>query len=203
LRLNEFEEMLMKTENNITAADLSKSLTRFFEIADKKARLLDKSWDQKNGTPVFTVEGKYTTRGWTEWTQGFQYGWPILVFDATGENDLLELGRRRTVDLMAPHVTHTGVHDHGFNNLSTYGNLRRLMREGRIEHKVWENTFYEMAIKASGHAVAEERQLDESWLRLLVQRPAFAVRRHDENDSDLGRRVAARPQADARKRQGC
>ena len=32
---------------------------------------------------------------------------------------------------MAPHVTHMGVHDHGFNNVSTYGALRRLALEGR------------------------------------------------------------------------
>jgi hypothetical protein len=51
---------------------------------------------------------------------------------------------------MAPHVTHVGVHDHGFNNLSTYGNLRRLMREGRIPDNEWEMKFYEMAIKSSG-----------------------------------------------------
>jgi hypothetical protein len=42
------------------------------------------------------------------------------------------------------------VHDHGFNNLSTYGNLRRLMREGKIDHNDWELAFYEMAIKSSG-----------------------------------------------------
>ena len=28
---------------------------------------------------------------------------------------------------------HIGVHDHGFNNVSTYGNLWRLAREGRID----------------------------------------------------------------------
>ena len=28
--------------------------------------------------------------------------------------------------VMAPHVSHVGVHDHGFNNVSTYGNLLRL-----------------------------------------------------------------------------
>ena len=39
---------------------------------------------------------------------------------------------------MLPHVTHVGVHDHGFNNLSTYGNLRRLMLEGKIKHDEWE-----------------------------------------------------------------
>ncbi len=42
------------------------------------------------------------------------------------------MGRERTVALMAPHLTHIGVHDHGFNNISTYGNLLRLMAEGRI-----------------------------------------------------------------------
>src|SRR5439155_11825126 len=48
------------------------------------------------------------------------------------------------------HVTHTGVHDHGFNNISTYGNLRRLMREGRLPHNDWEQNFYDLALKASG-----------------------------------------------------
>ena len=51
---------------------------------------------------------------------------------------------------MATHVSHVGVHDHGFNNLSTYGNLRRLMREGRIAANEWELAFYELAIKTSG-----------------------------------------------------
>ena len=34
---------------------------------------------------------------------------------------------------MAPHLTHMGVHDHGFNNVSTYGNLWRLAREGAFD----------------------------------------------------------------------
>ena len=37
----------------------------------------------------------------------------------------LELGRERTLTRMAPHLTHVGVHDHGFNNVSTYGALWR------------------------------------------------------------------------------
>ena len=50
------------------------------------------------GSPVFTVKGNYTTRGWTEWTQGFQYGSAILQYDATGEKSFLESGRKKTVD---------------------------------------------------------------------------------------------------------
>ncbi len=140
----------MKVDLTATAAGVAKSADRVLELAGKKARLIDRTWDSSNGTPVFTVAGKYTTRGWTEWTQGFQYGLPILAFDGTGDSDLLELGRSNTLKRMAVHLTHTGVHDHGFNNLSTYGNLRRLMREGKISHNEWELNFYELAIKSSG-----------------------------------------------------
>ena len=34
---------------------------------------------------MFTVEGRYHARGWTEWTQGFQFGSALLQFDATGD----------------------------------------------------------------------------------------------------------------------
>src|SRR5688500_10229843 len=149
----------MNIDTNIEPADLSRSLTRLFEVASAKVRSIAKSWDASRGTPVFTVKGQYTSRGWTEWTQGFQYGSAILAFDATGDREMLDLGRRGTVELMAPHVTHVGVHDHGFNNLSTYGNLRRLMREGRTPHNDWEMSFYDMALKASG-AVQAARWAD-------------------------------------------
>src|SRR5205085_5794647 len=87
---------------------------------------------------------------WTEWTQGFQYGLPLLQFDATGERKFLDIGRKSTIDRMAGHVSHMGVHDHGFNNISTYGNLWRLMREGKIPWNEPENNFYELALKVSG-----------------------------------------------------
>jgi hypothetical protein len=51
---------------------------------------------------------------------------------------------------MAPHLTHLGVHDHGFNNVSTYGALWRLGRERRIEADDWERRCYELALKVSG-----------------------------------------------------
>jgi hypothetical protein len=73
-----------------------------------------------------------------------------LQFDASGEEYFLEYGREHTRKMMAPHVSHTGVHDHGFNNISTYGNLLRLMREGLIPHDSWEMEFYELALKISG-----------------------------------------------------
>lgn len=123
---------------------------QFFDLAGRKILDLDKSWDPANGAPVFTRRGKYTARGWTEWTQGFQYGCQILQFDATGDERFLRLGRDNTIRYMAPHVTHIGVHDHGFNNVSTYGNLRRLALEGRTNESADAMELYALALKVSG-----------------------------------------------------
>ncbi|WP_266368775.1 glycosyl hydrolase [Tellurirhabdus rosea] len=141
---------MIQINNDLVPADLSAKLTRFWELSAQKIRLIEAEYDTAKGSPVFTEAGKYTTRGWTEWTQGFQYGSAILQFDATGEPEFLEMGRTRTLTAMAPHVSHIGVHDHGFNNVSTYGNLLRLMHEGKIPFSEWEKNFYEMALKISG-----------------------------------------------------
>ena len=134
----------------IKPEDLKSKLERFWELSGEKISLIENEYDQKGGTPVFTVKGKYSTRGWTEWTQGFQYGSAILQFDATGDETFLNIGRENTVNKMASHISHVGVHDHGFNNVSTYGNLHRLMKEGKIPQNDWEQNFYELALKASG-----------------------------------------------------
>ena len=140
----------MRVDPSIRLRDLDSRLDRCFDLAGQKATSVSETWDPGRGAPVYTVGGQYTTRGWTEWTQGFQFGCAILLFDASGDRQFLEIGRRGTVERMAAHVTHTGVHDHGFNNISTYGNLRRLMREGAISGDPWEQHFYELALKASG-----------------------------------------------------
>jgi len=142
------------------AAGLVAKIERLFELSAAKIRSIEASWNPANGAPVFTVAGRYTARGWTEWTQGFQFGSALLQFDATGDRQFLDLGRFRTLERMAPHLTHTGVHDHGFNNVSTYGNLWRLAREQRIEASGWEERFYELALKVSG-AVQARR-----WTRI-------------------------------------
>lgn len=54
------------------------------------------------------------------------------------------------MERMTPHLTHSGVHDHGFNNISTYGNLRRLMNEGKIDDNPAERSTYELALKVTG-----------------------------------------------------
>ncbi|RRJ97022.1 glycosyl hydrolase [Opitutaceae bacterium TAV4] len=140
----------MKIDNTLTPAKLAKKTDRVFELAGQKIDLVNKSWDPANGTPVFTVKGNYTSRGWTEWTQGFQFGMAFLQYDATGDERYLALGREKTLKYMASHVSHVGVHDHGFNNVSTYGNLRRLMLEGQIPFNQDELNYAELALKVSG-----------------------------------------------------
>lgn len=140
----------MQINKTLQPADLSTKLAQFWDLSGQKIRLIDTHYDVSKGSPVFTAAGQYTTRGWTEWTQGFQFGSAILQFDATTDVDFLEMGRQKTLAVMAPHISHIGVHDHGFNNVSTYGNLLRLMREGRIPDNEWERNFYELALKISG-----------------------------------------------------
>jgi hypothetical protein len=141
---------LLKSDPSLTPEALRPAVRRLFELSAAKIARLEKRWNPEAGTPVFTARGEYTSRGWTEWTQGFQFGAAILQFDATGDQAFLQIGRDATVRRMASHVTHVGVHDHGFNNVSTYGNLLRLMREGRLPDDPWESRFYEVALKVSG-----------------------------------------------------
>ena len=132
-----------------TLESLSPLLKNFWNVSAQKISLLESQRDRSDGTPVFTIQGQYVAQGWTEWTQGFQFGSAIIQYDATGDSEFLDIGRQATVEHMASHVTHFGVHDHGFNNVSTYGALRRLMFEGRLPFDQWELNFYEMALKSS------------------------------------------------------
>jgi hypothetical protein len=141
---------MIKINPDLKPLDLSRKLKRFWELSAEKINLIEKNYDASKGSPVFTINGSYTTRGWTEWTRGFQFGSAILQYDVTGENSLLALGRKKTVAVMAPHISHIGVHDHGFNNVSTYGNLLRLMKEGKLPFNEWERDFYSLALKISG-----------------------------------------------------
>jgi hypothetical protein len=141
---------MIKINPDLKPSHLSRKLKQFWKVSAEKINLVESRYDTSKGSPVFTIKGNYTTRGWTEWTQGFQYGSIILQYDVTGENSLLTLGRTKTVELMAPHISHIGVHDHGFNNVSTYGNLLRLMKEGKLPFNEWERDFYSLALKISG-----------------------------------------------------
>ena len=64
----------MKINLKLQPKDLTAKLRTFWQLSANKIQQIEKSYDSSKGSPVFTVRGKYTSRGWTEWTQGFQYG---------------------------------------------------------------------------------------------------------------------------------
>lgn len=135
---------------DIQLGELESSIQLAFEAAARKVKAIQRSPVLDGKTPVFTVDGQYVPQGWTEWTQGFQFGCALLCFDALEDSELLEIGRRNTIEKMAAHLTSFGVHDHGFNNVSTYGNLRRLMLDSKLPHDQRELELYETALKVSG-----------------------------------------------------
>jgi hypothetical protein len=140
---------MIQLDTSLTPADLLPACARLWQLAGPKIRRLGSRFAVGAPSPVITRAGKYEPQGWTEWTRGFQYGAAILTFDATGDEELLALGREGTRTDMASQVTHFGVHDHGFNNVSTYGNLRRLVLEGRLPDERDQLAYYELALVAS------------------------------------------------------
>ncbi|MAY75292.1 MAG: glycosyl hydrolase [Phycisphaerae bacterium] len=139
---------MIETGEGLTPGDLLPAIGRMWEASAPKIRAIDARCTHDIASPVFTVEGRYRAQGWTEWTRGFQHGAALLQYDATGDESFLTIGRDRTMSDMPGHLTHTGVHDHGFNNVSTYGNLLRLIREDRAEAS--DAGTCETALRASG-----------------------------------------------------
>ena len=75
---------MITSNRSLTPSDLASDIRKLWEASAPKILSIDASEVPGSATPVFTVKGRYTARGWTEWTQGFVYGSAILQFDATG-----------------------------------------------------------------------------------------------------------------------
>lgn len=140
---------MITIDSSLTPQSLLPGCERLWALAAPKIRRIAERFPHAAPSPVITRAGRYEAQGWTEWTRGFQYGSALLTFDATGDEALLAIGRDGTRRDMASHVTHFGVHDHGFNNVSTYGNMRRLILEGRLPNDANQLAYYELALKAS------------------------------------------------------
>jgi unsaturated chondroitin disaccharide hydrolase len=74
---------MIEIKNSLKPQDLSAKLERLWALSGEKIKSIEKRWDAAQGSPVFTVRGEYTSKGWTEWTQGFVYGSALLQYDAT------------------------------------------------------------------------------------------------------------------------
>jgi len=141
---------MIRIDPSLTPASLQGDVDRLFQVSGAKIVSLQRSWSPRWGAPVVTVAGRYKPREWTQWTQGFQFGSAILQFAATGDKVALAIGREGTLRHMAGHVTHFGVHDHGFNVVSTYGNLYCLAKSGQMKADQDELRLYELALRVSG-----------------------------------------------------
>ena len=140
---------MIAINDRLTPADLKPKINRLWTVSARCLDTLNRRLPTDAPAPVFTADGQYVSQGWTEWTQGFRIGSTLLQFEATGESRFLEWGRQQTVESMVAHITHHGVHDHGFQTVSTFGTLWRLMNEGRLPEDAWQRRFYELALKAS------------------------------------------------------
>lgn len=139
---------MITIDMQLKPTDLVPALDAAVQAASTSVDLLRGRWEAADGAPVYTEAGRYTSRGWTEWTQGFQFGIPLLIHEYRlpdgGDAAMLDYGRTQTLERMAGHLTHIGVHDHGFNNVSTYGTLLRLGPSTDYEAH-----FHRLALKAS------------------------------------------------------
>ena len=62
----------MKINWKIRPSHLTGKIRRLWKLSGPKIKNLAATFDSAKGSAVFTVRGRYTARGWTEWTQGFQ-----------------------------------------------------------------------------------------------------------------------------------
>jgi hypothetical protein len=149
----------MKIDASLTPQALLPAIKVLWQVSGPKILAIDAAMANSQGAPVHTVAGRYQPRGWTEWTRGFEYGAALLQYDATGDASFLALALSRIPVGMPAHVTAFGVHDHGFNQVSTYGTLRRLLLEGRIADDRWLSAYVDLALRCSG-AVQARRWTD-------------------------------------------
>ncbi len=145
----------MHVDLQLRPEDLKEKVNDLWSLSAGKIKSLASQLDGASGSPVVTVNGTYEPRSWTDWTQGFQYGSELLQFDATGDQHFSDLAIKHIRDKMSPHLSHFGVHDHGFNNLSTYGNFLRLLNEEKLSRDDWAKEYCVLALKMSASVQAQ------------------------------------------------
>ena len=145
----------MQVDSQIKVNDLEPKIGQLSTVSGQKIKSLTSQIDGKSGSPVVTVNGIYQPRSWTDWTQGFQYGSELLQFELTEDQYFLDLAVGHIRENMTHHVSHFGVHDHGFNNLSTYGNLLRIYSEAGAPQDEWVMEYCRLALKMSASVQAQ------------------------------------------------
>ena len=141
----------MRIDRTRTAAGLLPRIDRLFELSAARSGRSSDAGPPAAARRCSPSSGRYTARGWTEWTQGFQFGSALLQFDATGDREFLDLGRERTLDAdgAAPHPRRRPR-----SRLQQRQHLRRPLAAGagrtHRRRPTGRCRFYELALKVSG-----------------------------------------------------
>ena len=61
---------MLDIDKSLKCSDLTEKIDHLWTLSGQKILSIENNYDHTKGAPVFTSAGKYTTRGWTEWTQG-------------------------------------------------------------------------------------------------------------------------------------
>lgn len=146
---------MIDTSKPIPLGVFKKPIARMWEVSREKLIAIEERLVQSGDEAlVYTRKGRYTAQGWTDWTRGFQVGSMLLQAEAEDSSFFFQWGRENTIERIQHHLTHFGVHDHGFTVTSTYGALLRLMDEHFIEYNEWERNCYVQALLTSGSVQA-------------------------------------------------
>lgn len=140
---------MITINDSISPADLSSGLSGVFELAAAKVKHIANALGPDEA-PVFTVKGRYTSRAWTPWTEGFRYGSALLAYEVSNDEELLHIGRNGALEHMPEQVANFGVHDHGFQCISTFGTLLRQAAEGVYDASEEQKEYYRLALRCSG-----------------------------------------------------
>ena len=182
--------VLMQINHELKPESLAGKIDRLWSYSDAKIRNMTSSLKNSKGSPVVTVNGKYEPRSWTDWTQGFQFGSELFQFNASGDSYFLDLAIENIKTKMTAHVSHFGVHDHGFNNLSTYGSLLRMLNEGKVREDTWLKEYCTFALKLSASVQAQRwTSIPGGGFIYSFNGPAFLICRYHPYHKDLGGRV--------------
>lgn len=146
---------MIDTSEFIPLGVFKKPIAHMWEVSrEKLIAIEDRLALSEDEALVYTRNGRYTSQDWTDWTRGFQIGSVLLQAEAEDSSSLFQLGRSNTIERIQHHLTHFGVHDHGFTVTSTYGALLRLMDEHFVEYNEWERNCYVQALLTSGSVQA-------------------------------------------------
>ena len=144
--------MAIKIKHDLTAAKLvPRSINCLFELSAAKILSLQKTWNPGKGTPVFTVKGNNGPRvdrvdaGLSVRFRAvaFRCHWRTTVSGRSSAN--------KRIALTATHPMHFGVHDHGFNNISSFNGVFAADAGENSIQRI-QRDFYELRRKCQGRS---------------------------------------------------